>query len=51
MLKAAAVGIVLLQKECAAAETVVSANIVSTGILDALDLLRYPKRLIATLRS
>ncbi|HXU92335.1 MAG TPA: hypothetical protein VFP33_01630 [Gallionella sp.] len=51
MLGAAAIGIALVQKEGASAETVASADVVSPGILDALDLLRNPKRLIATLRS
>jgi len=51
MLKAAALGIALVQKECAAAEAMANADIVSTDILDALDLFRNPKRLLATLRS
>ncbi|MDR3425676.1 MAG: HAD hydrolase family protein [Alphaproteobacteria bacterium] len=51
MLEAVAVGIALVQKECASAEAVASADVVSTSILDALELLCNPKRLIATLRS
>ena len=51
MLKAAALGIVLIQREGAASETLSSADLVSTNILDALGLLQNPKRLIATLRS
>jgi soluble P-type ATPase len=51
MLAAAAVGVALVQAEGASAETIVEADIVAPGIVDALDLLRYPKRLIATLRS
>ena len=51
MLKLAAIGIALLQKEGAAAQTMASADIVCGHILDALELLRHPKRLIATLRS
>jgi len=51
MLKAAAVGIALIQQEGASAETLASADVVSTNILDALNLLTNPKRLIATLRS
>ena len=51
MLKLAAVGIALLQKEGASAQTVASADIVCSNIHDALELLRHPKRLIATLRS
>ncbi len=51
MLDAAAIGIALIQKEGASAVSLASADVVSPGILDALDLLRNPKRLIATLRS
>jgi P-type E1-E2 ATPase len=51
MLSAAAVGIALVQREGAAAETLATADVVSPSILDAIDLLRNPKRLIATLRS
>ena len=51
MLKAAAIGIVLIQKEGSSTETLASADVVSFNILEALDLFRNPKRLIATLRS
>jgi soluble P-type ATPase len=51
MLEAAALGIAVIQREGAAAEALARADIVSPGIVDALDLLRQPKRLIATLRS
>ena len=51
MLAAAAIGIALIQEEGASAETLACADVVSSSILDALDLLRNPKRLIATLRS
>lgn len=51
MLKSAALGIALVQREGGAAETLVSADIVSSSILDALDLLSHPKRLVATLRA
>ena len=51
MLASAAVGIALIQKEGASSATVASADIVSSSIIDALDLLLNPKRLIATLRS
>jgi soluble P-type ATPase len=50
MLAAAAVGVAVVQAEGAAAETIAAADVVATDILDALDLLRHPKRLIATLR-
>ena len=51
MLKAAALGIALVQQEGSAVETLFSADIVSTSILDALDLFSHPKRLVATLRA
>ncbi|HUL42645.1 MAG TPA: hypothetical protein VLV32_12200 [Burkholderiales bacterium] len=51
MLSAAALGIALIQREGGAAEALASADIVSNNILDALELLRNPKRLVATLRS
>jgi len=51
MLKAAALGIAVCQREGAAAETLQNADIVCNDILDGLDLLRYPKRLLATLRA
>ena len=51
MLEAAGLGIALIQRECAATETILSADIVSNSIIDALELLNNPKRLIATLRS
>ncbi len=51
MLKAAALGIAVIQQEGAAAETLASADVVALDVLDALDLLRHPKRLVATLRA
>jgi len=51
MLDAVALGIALVQGEGGAAETIGSSDIVALGILDALELLRNPKRLVATLRS
>lgn len=51
MLKDAALGITLIQKEGASAETLCSADIVSRCIIEALDFLNNPKRLKATLRS
>jgi len=51
MLKAAAVGIALIQPEGASAETLAGADVVSLHILDALKLLTHPQRLVATLRS
>ena len=51
MLAAARVGVALLQREGGAAATLAEADVVAASVLDALDLLRHPKRLIATLRS
>lgn len=51
MLKAAALGIAVIQEEGCAVETLLAADIVTRNILDALDLLRHPLRLTATLRS
>lgn len=51
MLAAAAIGIALVQKEGVAGEAASSADILASGILDALGLLEHPRRLVATLRS
>ena len=51
MLDVAAVGIALIQPEGCAVQAVLSADIIAASILDALDLLRSPKRMVATLRS
>ena len=51
MLKEAVIGIGLIQREGGSAETLASADAISTNILEALDLLNNPKRLVATLRS
>ena len=51
MLKAAALGIAVVLDEGASAAALMSADVVCTGILSALDLLRNPLRLVATLRS
>jgi soluble P-type ATPase len=51
MLKAAALGIVVVQGEGAAAQTVAAADVVVTNIKTALELLLNAKRLKATLRS
>jgi P-type E1-E2 ATPase len=51
MLKAASVGIALVQGEGGAADAVAAADIIAGSILDALGLLREPRRLIATLRA
>lgn len=51
MLRAAALGIALIQKEGAASETIADADVICFSIIDALELFKNPKRLIATLRS
>ncbi len=51
MLEAAAVGIAVIQTEGASVQAIQSADVVTTSILDALDLFLYPLRLTATLRS
>jgi P-type E1-E2 ATPase len=51
MLKLSAIGIVLIQKEGGAAEAILSADVVCTDILTALELILNPLRLTATLRS
>ena len=51
MLKMAALGIAVIQKEGASCETIVAADIVVNDIRDGLELLIKPLRLKATLRS
>ncbi|MDZ7372645.1 MAG: HAD family hydrolase [candidate division KSB1 bacterium] len=50
MLQAAALGIAVIGKEGASREALSAAHIVVADIVDALDLLLHPKRLVATLR-
>lgn len=51
MLKAAVLSIALIQQEGAAGKSLMNADVVCTSILDALNLLKNPKLLTATLRS
>lgn len=51
MLQAAAIGIALIQREGGSAQAIANADLVCHSVIDALNLLRNPKRLIATLRS
>lgn len=51
LLEVARVGIAVVQQEGAAAATVASADVIVPTILDALALLRHPRRLVATLRE
>ena len=50
MLQQAALGIAVMQTEGAATAALLAAEIVTPGIVDALDLLLHPDRLKATLR-
>jgi len=50
MLKNASLGIALIQKEGACSNTLFSADIVCTSIIDALELIKNPLRIAATLR-
>lgn len=51
MLRSAAIGIAVMNKEGVAAAAVLAADLVVPGIMDALDLLDNPLRLVASLRS
>ncbi|SFM84454.1 HAD family hydrolase [Thermodesulforhabdus norvegica] len=51
MLKSAALGIAVVQEEGAAFEAIVSADVVTSSISTALELLLNPARLVATLRD
>ena len=51
MLKASALGVVVIQGEGAAFETLAAADVVCKDIRSALSLLNNPLRLVATLRS
>jgi soluble P-type ATPase len=51
MVEAAVLGIAVLQEEGAAKECLIAARVVCRDIRDALDLLRLPLRLTATLRG
>ena len=50
MIEAAALGIAVIQGEGAAVGTVLAADVAVSSVLDALDLLAAPLRLVATLR-
>jgi soluble P-type ATPase len=51
MLKTAALGIAVLQREGAASVTLAAADLIVPTITEALDLLAKPLRLVASLRS
>jgi soluble P-type ATPase len=51
MLKEAALGIAVIQSEGGCLQALLAADVVTTSVLDALDLLIHPLRLTATLRA
>jgi soluble P-type ATPase len=51
MLREAALGIAVIGKEGAAGRAVLAADVIVNSAVDALDMLRYPKRIVATLRT
>lgn len=51
MVKAAALGIAVVEGEGAASETLIVADVSVRSVIDAFDLLLHPLRLVATLRS
>ena len=51
MLREAALGILVIGSEGAAVRSLLAADLVVTSIHDGLDLLRFPKRLVASLRT
>jgi len=51
MVREAALGIALLQKEGACIETLLASDVVCKSVIDAFGYFKEPKRLIATLRS
>ena len=51
MLQEAALGIAFIQEDAASAESILAADLVCKSITDALDLLKNPKRLVASLRD
>lgn len=51
MLRAARLGIAVLQVECTSTEALAAADLVAPSVREALDLFLRPRRLLATLRS
>jgi soluble P-type ATPase len=51
MLRAARLGIAVLQAEGAAVQAIMAADVISPSVADALDLFLHPLRLTATLRA
>jgi soluble P-type ATPase len=51
ILQASIIGIIVIQKEGASPETLLSADVICPDIISALELLNNPLRLVATLRN
>jgi len=51
LLKEAVIGIAVIQKEGASFNTLMNADIVCSSIIDALELIKYPQRIAATMRK
>lgn len=51
MLKAAEIGVCVINEEGASSKSIISADIICKSIIDAFELLENPKRIIATLRE
>ncbi len=51
MLREAALGFAVIGAEGAAGRAVLAADVIVLSVVDALDMLRYPQRLVATLRT
>jgi soluble P-type ATPase len=51
MLRTAALGIVVLQRECASMQAAAAADLLAPSVTDALDVFLRPRRLLASLRS
>lgn len=51
MLRAARLGVALIQTECAATAALAAADLVATDVLAAVAMLHEPRRLVAALRS
>jgi soluble P-type ATPase len=51
MLRAARLGVAVIQAEGAAAQALAAADLVLPSIIDALELFQNPRRLVASLRA
>ena len=51
MLKAAEIGICVINEEGASSKSIINADIICKSIIDAIEMIEKPKRIIATLRE